>query len=250
MIGGIIQARMGSSRLLGKVMMKLDENNSVLDFVINQVKHCKLVDKIIIATTNLDEDDVIVDCAKKNRVENFRGSSSDVLDRYFQCACKFSISTIIRITSDCPLIDPEIVDDTVSSFQSDNFDYATNKLPLESPTTPQGTEVDVLSFKALKKTWSEAKKTLEREHVTPYIYNNSHVFNILSLQGDPTLSKLRYTIDREKDLEVVRKLVSKIQNRPILTKDIAKLYSQEPSIFEINTGYLRNEGYLKSQKEN
>ena len=150
MIGCIIQARMGSSRLPGKVLMKLNENCSTLDFVLNQLSFSTLIDKIIIATTNLVQDDIIEQTAKNLGIECFRGNSDDVLDRYYNCAKKFQMDNIVRITSDCPLIDPGIVDEVISKYKSGNYDYFTNTL---IRTYPIGTDVEIFSFEILEKTW-------------------------------------------------------------------------------------------------
>ena len=132
MLGCIIQARLGSSRLPMKIMKLLDAKNSVLDYVVNQLKFSKHIDKIVIATTTLDEDILLVEYAKKHDLNYFCGNKDDVLDRYYQCARNFSFSTIVRITSDCPLVDPSIVDCVIDKFLEGSYDYATNKLPLES----------------------------------------------------------------------------------------------------------------------
>ena len=132
-----MQARMGSSRLPGKVMMKPDGKHPIVYHVIKQLQNCKFIDKIVIATTNLPEDDVLTNFLKSMNVLVFRGSPNDVLDRYYQCAKKFSFSNIVRITSDNPLIDPTIVDLVISKFMEGSFDYVTNSFPR---TFPQGTE--------------------------------------------------------------------------------------------------------------
>jgi spore coat polysaccharide biosynthesis protein SpsF len=244
-LGCIIQTRMGSKRLPGKVMKKLDEQKTVLDYVIDQTSNSKLIDKIIIATTNESEDDVIVEFAKNRNLDYFRGNTKDVLDRYYQCAKKSNLQTIVRVTSDCPLIDPIIIDNVIKPLISNNFDYATNKLPLDSPSCNQGTEVEIFSFTTLEKIWNDSKKPSEREHVTPYIYNNPSQFKISNVPSKG-MNSLRYTIDRENDLELVRKIVSLIKNRPILTGNIETLFKTNPSLFQINSEYERNEGYFKS----
>ena len=149
MIGCIIQARMGSTRLPGKVMLDVESNKTVLYFVIKQLQSCKLVDKIIVATTTLEDDNQIADFSKHLGIDSFRGSSDNVLDRYYQCAKEYSVSTIVRIPSDKPLIDPEIVDNVVNVFRNNSYDYITNFL--SNPTFPSGTEVEIFSINALKK---------------------------------------------------------------------------------------------------
>lgn len=239
---------MNSSRLPRKVMMNLDKN-TILDYVIAQIKNSKTINRIIIATTCDISDDVIIKYAQEQELLYFRGAKHDVLDRYYKCAKKFGCENIVRITSDCPLIDPEIIDKLVNKFFSLQVDYATNKLPLKYPKCSQGTEVEVFSFKTLETTWSKSKKMSEREHVTPYIYNNHEKFKIFNLDNDKDLSYMRYTIDRPKDLELVQKIVTKIKTRPILTDDIVQLFIREPDLLLINSEYERNEGYLKSIKD-
>ncbi len=246
MIGCIVQARIGSTRLPGKVMLNLDEKNPVLHYVLEQLRSCKLIDKIIVATTTLDEDNVIENFADTMDVDVFRGSSSDVLDRYYQCAKKFSIDTIIRITADNPLIDPTIVDDLIKKFTSNSYDYLTNAYVR---TFPYGTEVEIFSFKALEKAWKNATKPSEREHVTPYFYNNPDNFKIFNVEYSKNISNLRWTIDRKNDLSLVKSIISKIKKRPILMNDILNLFSKEPELFEINRNHILNEGYQKSLKE-
>ena len=175
MIGCIIQARMGSSRLPGKVLMKSGNGMPLLYHVINQLRYCSKVKNLVIATTTNQEDDSIEKFANDNSVNIFRGKEKDVLDRYFQCAKKYSFSTIVRITSDCPLIDPQIVDKVIERFFSGNYDYATNTL---IRTFPIGTDVEVFSFSVLETAWKNAQLPSEREHVTPYIYNHPEIFNI------------------------------------------------------------------------
>lgn len=242
-LGCIIQARMGSSRLPGKVMMKPDGNNPIVFHVVKQLQHCKLLDKIVVATTNLPEDDQLSNFISNMGSLIFRGSSDDVLDRYYQCAKQFSFSDIVRITSDNPLIDPTIVDLVVGRYLEGKFDYVTNSFPR---TFPQGTETEVFSFRILENVWKNAKKPLEREHVTPYIYNNPDKFKISNVNYSENLSHLRWTVDRENDFKLVQNLFRKIKNRPILMKDILKLFEKEPNLKKINEDYVLNEGYLKS----
>jgi len=166
MIGCIIQARTGSTRLPGKTLMSVDPNDTVLSFGTKQVQSCKNIDQLVIATTTLSEDDIIVDYMNKLNIKCFRGSPEDVLDRYYQCAKKFSFSIIVRITSDCPIVDPVIADKIISYFTENKakIDYVSNVHPVT--TFPDGTDVEVFSFESLEKAWTEAEKPSEREHVT------------------------------------------------------------------------------------
>ena len=237
---------MGSSRLPGKVMKKLDKQHTVLDYVINQLSFSKLIDKKIIATTELEQDNVIEQAAKNLGLEFFRGSSDDVLDRYYKCAKKFNIDNILRITSDCPLIDPDIVDKVIEKYQSKEFDYVSNTL---IRTFPVGTDVEIFPFKILEKAWQNADLPSEREHVTPYIRNKKFNCKLENLENEKKLGYLRWTLDRIEDFELIKKIVKKISKRPILMNDVLDLFSDEPELIKINAHISQNEGMLKSLKK-
>ena len=243
MIVCIIQARTGSTRLPGKVLMKLDEKNTVLDYVINQLSFSKLIDKMIIATTNLEQDDVIEDIANRLKTQCFRGDSDDVLDRYYQCAIKFEADNILRITSDCPLIDPEIVDKVITMYLTKDYDYVSNTL---IKTFPVGTDVEVFSFEVLKSTWNNAKLPSEREHVTPYIRNKKLNCRLGNFLNDKKQENYRWTLDRKEDLILIEKIVQNINKRPILIKDIMELFSKNQNLININSHIPKNEGMIKS----
>ena len=225
--------------------MKLDKKHTVLDYLINQLKHSKLLGKIIIATTNLEEDNAIVNFAKKNEIEYFRGESDDVLDRYYQCAKNFSSDNILRITSDNPLIDPTIVDDLIINYQKISCDYASNNL---IRTYPFGIDAEIFSFNTLEKTWKNAILPSEREHVSPYMKKNSSIFKQFNMRNKIKVPLIRLTIDREEDLELFRTIISRISERPILMDNILELYNNEPKLFEINSHIDSLEGYNKSIK--
>ena len=243
----IIQARMGSTRLPGKAMLNVEDQKPVLYFVIKQIQECKLIDKIIVATTTNEEDNQIANYSKNLGIDFFRGSPENVLDRHYQCAKEYSISTIVRIPSDKPLIDPEIVDSVINSFKNNSCDYITNFLP--NPTFPSGTEVEVFSMNGLERVWKKAKLPSEREHVTNYFSNHEDEFEIAHIENSKNLSYLRFAVDRMEDLELVRLIVSKIKKRPILMKDVVELFNKEPELSKINKNVSRNEGDIKSLKE-
>ena len=244
-INCIVRARMGSSRLYGKVMAKADDEYIVFDYLINQLKHSKLIQKIIIATTTNKEDDLIVEFAKKNQIEFFRGNESDVLDRYYQCAKNFSSNNILRITSDSPLTDPTVIDDLIINYQKSSCDYASTNL---ARTYPFGIDAEIFSFNTLEKTWKNAILPSEREHVSPYMKKNSKIFKQFNLRNKIKVPLVRLTIDREVDLELFRIVISKITDRPILMNNILELYNNEPKLFEINSHMDPLEGYNKSLK--
>ena len=237
---------MGSTRLPGKVLMLLDKKHTTLDYIINQLKHSKLLGKIIIATTNLEEDNVIVDFAKKNKIECFRGETDDVLDRYYNCAEKFSLDTIVRITSDEPFIDPTIVDQIINNFQKIGCDYASNNL---IRTFPAGLDVEVFSKQVLERTWREAKLSSEREHVTPFMKKNKDIFKQFNLKSSQHIPISRLTLDRKEDLKILKAVASKILGRPILFRDIFELFEREPNLLELRNDIDPLEGYNKSLKE-
>ena len=251
MIGCILQARMSSTRLPGKVMMKIDNENTMLDCVINQLKNSKQTKNLVIATTEQKEDDVIVELVKRSEIKYFRGSKKDVLDRYYQCAKKFDFSEIIRITADNPLIDYEIVDTVVEHFKSNNYDYITIDRPQISTfhqTYPWGYNVEVFTFSALENAWKNAKLLSEREHVTPYFYKNKEIFRQTSIENSEDLSSFRCTVDTKYDLELIQKIYSNIKKRPILLSDVIKLFKANPELVKINA-HVKADGYLRSLKE-
>ena len=246
MIGCIIQARMGSTRLPGKVLKKINGKVPMLKFQLDQLKYSKCIEKIVVATTNMEEDDEIVNFCKANDVECFRGESENVLDRYYQCAKKFNFSIILRIPSDKPLIDPEIVDEIIGKFDLEYYDYVSNFLTLSYPS---GTEVEVLSSKTLVSVWKKARLPSELEHVTRYIHTHQDEFNLLNIEYSKDLSNIGWAVDRIEDLELVNEIVSKITKRPILMNDILELFGKEPSLAEINRNVDREEGNIKSLKD-
>ena len=239
-VGIIVQTRTGSTRLPGKVMMKADDKLLMVDYVINQLKYSKLHDEIVIATTDLKQDDVIFDYVTNRNVPCFRGDEKNVLERHYQCAKKYAFSTIVRIPSDKPLIDPTIVDSVIEKFQSNSYDYISNFVVDVNdnnrfvPSYPSGTEVEIFSFTALETAWKNATSEHDKEHVTPYIYSNPEKFNILTLKSEKDLSQFRWALDYENDLKLIRIIISKIQKRPILMNDILELFEEEPDLTKIN----------------
>ena len=242
MIGCIIQARMSSTRLPGKIFKKLNDDH-VLSYVINQLRFCKTFNKIIVATTTMSSDDVVEDFCKTHNIHCFRGDKENVLDRYYKCAQKFKLDTIVRITADCPLIDHEIVDHIVSGLNS--FDYVSNNL---ENTFPKGYDVEVFTFDALKKTWEESTLPSEKEHVTQYMKNNSF-FDKKNFKNQENLSYLRCTLDHLVDLEFLREVVKRIHTRPIVMKDVISVIKKEPHLMNINKNIDPNEGLMKSYQE-
>jgi len=243
----IIQARVGSTRLPKKVLKKI-VGRPMLWHVIDREKESKLVNEIVLATTSRDEDKPLLELARKSGVKSFAGSEEDVLDRYFQAATKFGADVIVRVTADCPLIDPRIVDKVIKHFSGSGFDYVSNTL---KPTYPDGLDVEVFSYDALKKAWENAKRSSEREHVTAYIRNHPETFKIGNVEHEKDLSEMRWTVDTDKDLKFVREIYKRLykKGRIFLMRDILTLLEKQPELAGINKGIARNEGYLKSLRE-
>ncbi len=237
---------MGSTRFPGKVMELVDDVNPALYQTISQLRESKILKNIVVATTTNSEDDMIANFAEKLNVEVFRGNPTDVLSRYYNCAKFFSFSSILRITADCPLIDPLIVDQGILKFLENNYDYVTNTFPR---TFPDGNETEIFSFDVLELAYKEAKLPSEREHVTPYFRNNRKQFKIFNFTYKNDISDLRWTLDYEQDLKLIKIIFSSIKERPVHLNNILQLLENKPELIEINNDHKPNEGYKKSLKE-
>lgn len=242
----IIQARMGSSRLPGKVLMDI-AGKPMLWHVVNRVKHAKKLDDVVVATTTLKEDKKILDWASSIGIKSYAGSEKDVLDRYYQAAKKYEADIVVRITADCPLIDPKVIDEIVGFFLNNDFDYASNTI---KPTYPDGLDTEVFSFNSLQKAWEEAKLASEREHVTPYIKKNDNLFKTKNFENNVDFSDMRWTVDEKCDLEFIREIYGRLykNNRIFFMEDVVNLLKKYPEMI-INKGIVRDEGYLKSIKQ-
>jgi len=226
----IIQARMGSSRLPGKVLANI-QGQPMLWYVLRRTQAARTLDEVVIATTTEPDDDAIVAFCNEQGAKHFRGSQHDVLDRYYHAACQYNARAVVRITSDCPLIDPEIVDKTVRAFLNEQPDYASNSLVR---TYTRGLDTEVMTFAALQLAWTEAGQPYQRAHVTPYIYENPGKFKLLSVRSEQNYSSCRWTVDTPEDLELVRAIYSRFEDKNILLGDVLKLMEREPQLAEIN----------------
>tara|TARA_Y100000996_G_C22555109_1_gene655258 strand:- start:2371 stop:3114 length:744 start_codon:yes stop_codon:yes gene_type:complete len=237
---------MGSTRLPGKVLELVDGKNPSLLYTINQLKESKYLKKIIVATTTNPEDNVIFDFCQKIDIDIFRGDPENVLSRYYECAKSFHLSSILRVTGDCPLIDPKIVDQGISKFLENKYDYVTNTFPR---SFPDGNETEIFSFDTLELAHKNARLPSEREHVTPYIRNNKQQFKIYNFSYSENISNLRWTLDYDVDLKLINEIILKINTRPIHLEDILNLFKSEPNLKKINQDHKPNEGYMKSLKD-
>ena len=238
---------MGSTRLKNKMVSPI-MGKPLLAHVIKRVKEAKTIDSVIVATTVNPADKTIIRIASKCGVASFMGSEEDVLDRYYRAAKEFRVSTIIRVTGDCPLIDPHLIDIIVRRYLEGDCDYVTNTMPL---TYPDGLDASAFSFKTLERAWREATLASEREHVTAYIRKNPDIFKIVNIASPVNLSHLRWSVDEERDLEFIRQVYAYLyKEEPMFyTEDVLHLLSEHPELLKINQGIPTNEGYAKSLKE-
>ena len=235
-IVAIIQARMGSSRLPGKVLKDLG-GETVLARVVRRLQRSRQIARIIVATTTAPGDEVIVAECDRLQALCFRGAEQDVLDRYYQAARANAADAVVRVTSDCPLIDPELVDETVEVFRDKHADYASNVFPR---TYPRGLDTEVFSFDALDRAWREAREAHQREHVTPYLYEHPQIFKLASLSGAADYSRYRWTLDTREDLELLRAIYSRFHGRDDFSwQEVLRLMEREPELAELNSQVLQ-----------
>ena len=201
----IIQARMGSTRLFGKVLKKI-KKRTILDYVIDRLRYCKEIDNIVLATTTSKKDDVIKDYAIQKKINLFRGNEPDVLDRYYNTAKKYKADVVIRITGDCPLIDPKIVDEVIKKHITSNADYTSNVI---KRTYPKGLDVEVFNFHTLEKAHEEAIEKHHREHVTLYIMEHAEKYKLQNIRARGKLHRpdIRITLDTKEDFELIKKII-------------------------------------------
>ena len=239
----IIQARMGSSRLRGKSLAEI-EKRPMLWHVIERVKRAQLVDRVVVATSVAEADDAIEALCHENGVVCFRGSENDVLDRFYHAARAEKPSAVVRITADCPLIDPEVIDRVVRRFERGDLDYASNAMVR---SYPDGLDTEVFSFSALERAWHEASKTSEREHVTPYL--RSEKFRTANVENDSAymFQHYRWTVDEMEDLEFIRAVYKALRGKEAFgMRDVLELIEKNPGLEKMNSDIVSNVGYYKS----
>lgn len=231
----IIQARMGSSRLPGKVLKDI-VGKPMLAWVIERVKLAKEIDEIVVATTTDQTDNAIVDYCYATGIHFFRGDVFDVLDRFYQAAQFFKADIIVRLTADCPLLDPGLIDAVVAELQTKELDFATNRLPPPwKRTFPMGLDVEVCQFSALERAWKEASNSFEREHVMPYLYDVEGRFKISVLHADGEYGGQRWTVDTPEDLTVVRRVYEYFKDKKTFGwKDVLEYFLRHPELAKIN----------------
>lgn len=248
----ILQARMSSSRLVNKVLKKVRDKELLL-YEIERLKKSKNINDLIIATSEDKSDDELITFAKKNGIKFFRGSLDDVLSRYYNCAKEYKQRynikdiNIVRVTGDCPLIDPYVIDEVISSFKMSSFDYVSNTL---KPTFPDGMDIEICTFSSLEKANNNATFKSDREHVTLYI-KNSNEFTKFNYEAENDFSHLRMTVDELKDFELIKIIIENLYeiNPCFSYLDVISVMSKNPELFYINSDIKRDEGLYKSLKE-
>jgi spore coat polysaccharide biosynthesis protein SpsF len=251
-IVAIIQGRMSSSRLPGKILADI-AGQPMLTRVFTRTSRARTLDEVIFATTTDSSDDPVAQYCDFSGIPFSRGSLFDVLDRYYQTASQAKADVVVRITADCPVIDPDLIDDAVNTLLEDEFDFVCNRLPPPwTRTYPIGLDVEACAFKVLKKAWKEAKEPQHREHAMPYFYEGVKLtrhsrtletgisprgFNVALLHHTSDFGDYRWTVDTPEDLEFIRQVYSRFNGRDDFSwKEVLDLVHDEPELMKINAG--------------
>lgn len=247
MILAILQARVSSTRLPEKVMKPILGVPMLLRQM-ERLNRVNTMNQFVVATSQSERDNAIGKLCQKNRIDCYRGDLDDVLDRFYQAAKEFNPTHVVRLTGDCPLTDPDVIERVIDFHISGDFDYTSNTM---EPTFPDGLDVEVFRMECLEQAWKEAKLPSQREHVTPFMYANPERYKLGSYKGDTDLSQLRWTVDEPEDLEFVTKIYEYLypQNAEFSTGDVLELLRKYPHLLQINHTFERNEGYRKSLEQ-
>ncbi len=241
-VNAIIQARCGSTRFPNKVFALID-GKPLLWHVVNRLKYATMIDEIIVATTVSKKDDKIEEWCKENDVHCFRGSEEDVLNRYYSASEAFPSDYVVRITADDPFKEPKVIDAVITKLIEGSYDHVTNNLP---PSFPEGLDCEAFKKAALDRSEKEAETAFEREHVTQYIYHHPEIFKIGNVSNGENLSYLRWTIDKDVDLEMVKAVYA--HRNPaakgiLLMEEILDILKANPEIEKINSEVERSAMY-------
>lgn len=244
MILAMLQARVSSSRLPGKVLKPI-LGVPMLGRQIERVQRAKSIDRLLVATSNDVTDNPIEQWCRQSGVECFRGNLDDVLDRFYQAAKPIDPEHVVRLTGDCPLADPDLIDEVIQFHISGDFDYSTNAI---EPTYPDGLDVEVFRFACLEQAWREAKLPSQREHVTPFIHQQPDRFRIGLFKNPINLSHFRWTVDEALDFELIRRIYEALYpiDAKFKSQDILAFLDENPELKTLNISYDRNEGFQKS----
>lgn len=251
----IVQSRMNSTRLPGKVLLDI-AGQPMLARVVDRARRAKMLDEVVVATTIDPSDGPVEVLCRSRNYPFYRGSANDVLDRYYQAASQFQADVIVRLTADCPLIDPGVIDATVIAFfgfdplsdrtlkqiksYAPRYDFATNRLPPPwKRTYPIGLDTEVCTFKALERAWREAIEPHQREHVMPYLYEQAGRFRVRVIDHEPDYGALRFTVDTAEDLQLVREIFNRFGGRDDFGwLEVVALLDRHPELAEINASVV------------
>ena len=244
MILAILQARLSSSRLPGKVLKPI-MGKPMLAYQLERLARCKKIDHLIVATSDHPEDQAIADLCNELNVSCFHGPLEDVLARFYLAAEKYQPTHIVRLTGDCPLADPELIDELITLHVEGGYDYCSN---CHIPSYPDGLDAEILTYQSLKTIYQLAQTPAEHEHVTYYVHQHKADFNIGLLSRTPSLAQLRWTVDEPADFELVKHIYERLYplNPNFRTNDILSLIEREPELATLNTQHQRNEGLARS----
>lgn len=244
----IIQARMSSSRLPGKVL-KTILGKPMLGYIVERLSWVREIDEIVVATSREASDQPIFAFCRENKTACYRGDLDDVLDRFYQTALEYKADTVIRVTGDCPCVDPELVTQLINLFQRENYDHAGIATGagaiFEEARFPNGLDAECFRWQALEKAWREATEPADREHVTPYIWRNQDIFKCGSLKPEKDYSYIRLSVDHQEDFELVTALFEALYKpeRPFLMKEMVDFLEQNPHLIDLNQSFIGKEGY-------
>lgn len=243
MVAAIIQARLGSTRLPGKVLKRIN-GDPLIKIVINRIKKCTRIDKILLATTVNPLDDELVKWCIDNGVDFFRGNETNVLERYYEAGKSIEAEVIVRITADDPFKDPAVIDTLIGMLMTDDLDFVYNNNPT---SFPEGLDTEVFKFTAIEQAYNANTTDFEKEHVTQYFYHNPSIFKMKNYAYKEDVSNIRLTIDTKEDFELAKIIYSKLSpnGEMFYLKDILKLLEKEPHLLDLNKNIKRSLMYDK-----
>lgn len=244
MIGIIVQARMSSTRLPGKVLLPIN-GKPMLAIQLTRLLQASTADKVVVATSSETSDTPIETLCQQLQVACYRGDLNDVLARYYHCAKAFNFTHIVRICGDCPLIDPSLVDEIITAHLNSKADYTSNCV---KRCFPDGQDIEVFSFAALETAFHNAKKPSEREHVTPFI-RDSQLFSLHDFTIDHNYSAFRTSVDHPQDFDVISAIYTHFNEQPFGYKEIAHYLTTHPKVNALNADIELNEGYKLSLQQ-
>lgn len=241
MILGILQARVSSTRLPAKVLRPI-LNRPMIALQIERLKRIRQIDRLVLATSSDPVDERLAEISTQEGIDCYKGSLDDVLDRFYQAALPYKPDYVVRLTGDCPLVDPGVIDDLIRFFLEGGYDYCSNCL---EPTFPDGLDAEVFRFDCLERAWHEALLPSQREHVTPFIHQNPDRFSLGCMKHGRDLSGLRWTVDEPDDFDLVTRIYEALypDNPDFTMHDILRLLDEHPALQQINSAITRNEGY-------